>query len=176
MATAAILIASSSAVSAASFSDIPKGHWAAPGVTAMADAGIIPPSADGKFYGDRAITRAEMAQMASNLLLKVSPNSTADAKAIVQDWSKNGDKALTRYEIALMLANVCEKAHKGNLPAAQNSFSDVPKNHWAAKSVSLMAAMEVMEGYGDGTFRGDKTMDRYGAALVLNTLYKKLAN
>ncbi|MBR4382707.1 MAG: S-layer homology domain-containing protein [Selenomonadaceae bacterium] len=175
MATAAILTVSASTVSAAEFNDVNSMHWAYPSVTAMANAKIIPPSKDGKFYGDRNITRSEMAQMSANLLLKLSPESKAAAKKIVKKYSDNGDKAATRFEIASMLAEVYNKVHKGELPAASTTFVDVPAEHWAAESVNLMAAIKVMEGYGDGTFNGDQKMTRYEAALTIANLYKMLS-
>ncbi len=175
MATAAILTVSAGVVSAAEFSDVNSMHWAYPSVTAMADAKIIPRSKDGKFYGDKNVTRSEMAQMAANLLLKVSPESKAAAKNFVKKYSENGDKAATRFEIATMLAEVYAKAHKGNLPDVTTTFIDVPAEHWAAESVNLMVAIKIMEGYGDETFRGDQRMTRYEAALALATLYKILS-
>ena len=175
MATAAILTASASTVSAAKFSDVPEIHWAYSSVTAMADAKIIPPSKDGKFYGEKNVTRSEMSQMAANLLLKVSPKSNADAKKIIKNFSENGDKAATRFEIASMLFEVYAKAHKGDMPAAPTVFADVPAEHWAAESVNLMVALKVMEGYGDETFRGDQRMTRYEAATTLAKLYEILA-
>ena len=173
MATAAILTVSAGTASAASFPDIPNGHWAYNAITQMSDAGIVEGYGDGTFRGDRSITNTEMARMAANLLVKVSPQSAAYAKKLVEDSSN--DKVATRYEIALILANVCEKARNGNIPATPSAFSDVPNNHWAAKSVNLLAALKVMEGYGDGTFRGDRNMTRYEAGIMLAKLYKALS-
>lgn len=172
LATVAVLTASSSMVSAASFKDIPSGHWATPAITAMGDAGILEGYSDGTYRGDKPITCTEFAKMAGNLLVKLSPNSAADAKKIVEDSSS--DKNITRFEIALICSEVYNKV-KGNTPAASNVFSDVPADHWAAKAVNLMGATEIMSGYGDGTFRGDKNMTRYEAAIVLNALYKALS-
>ena len=176
LATITFLIASSNFAAAAEFSDVPSMHWAYSGVTTMADAKIIPPSKDGKFYGDKNVTRSEMAQMSANLLVKVSPKSKADAKKFIKKYSENGDKAATRFEIASMLAEVCVKAHKGELPVTQNLFYDVPAEHWAAESVNLMVSTKIMEGYDDGSFRGDQIMTRYEAATILAKLYKLLSD
>ena len=172
MAAAAFLTASSSLVSAAEFKDIPQNHWAYPKVTAMLNAGIIEGYGDGSYRGDRNITCTEFAKMAGKLLVKVSPNSAADAKKIIEDSSS--DKPVTRYEIALICSKVYTKV-KGDVSAAPNAFSDVPDSHWAANAVNLMAATKVMEGYGDGTFKGDRNMTRYEAALTLYSLYDKLS-
>ncbi|MBQ9480482.1 MAG: S-layer homology domain-containing protein, partial [Selenomonadaceae bacterium] len=40
--------------------------------------------------------------------------------------------------------------------AAANPFSDVPKDHWAYDAVTQLAADGVIEGYGDGTFLGNR--------------------
>ncbi|MBR1807246.1 MAG: S-layer homology domain-containing protein [Selenomonadaceae bacterium] len=173
LATAAVLTASSSFVSAAAFTDIPLNHWANRAVTAMSDAGIVEGYSDGTFRGDKAVTCTEFAKMAGNLLVKVSPNSTAAAKKLVEDSSS--DKNITRFEIALICSQVYTKV-KDNMLIVSNIFRDVPDDHWAAKAVNLMGTLKVMEGYGDGTFRGDKNMTRYEAALVLNGLYKAVSN
>ena len=173
--TAAFVGVSATALAANSFSDVPAMHWAYKSVTRMADAGILIPSANGKYEGDRNVTRSEMAQMSANLLKKLSPNSAADADKLVKTWSKDGNKDITRYDIAIMLADVYAKVNNGTLPAAPQAFSDVPKKHAASNAINLMAATEVMEGYGDGTFRGDRTMTRYEAALLLSNLYGRLS-
>ncbi|MBR1646391.1 MAG: S-layer homology domain-containing protein [Selenomonadaceae bacterium] len=175
MATAAILTFSANNVSAFEFSDVPTMHWAYSGVTTLVDAKIIPHSKDGKFYGDKNITRSEIAQMTANLLLKVSPDSKSVAKKIIKDFSENGGKAATRFEIATILSEVYAKAHKGDISVAPISFADVPAEHWAVESVNLMVTMKLMEGYGDGTFRGDRRMTRYEAAMTVAKLYEILS-
>ena len=48
--------------------------------------------------------------------------------------------------------------------AAANPFSDVPRDHWAYDAVTQLAADGVVEGYGDGTYRGDRNITRYEMA------------
>ncbi len=48
--------------------------------------------------------------------------------------------------------------------AAANPFEDVPADHWAYDAISRLAADGVIEGYGDGTFRGDQEITRYEMA------------
>lgn len=52
-------------------------------------------------------------------------------------------------------------------PAFANPFSDVPTNSWAYAAVQKLAAEGVIDGYGDGTFRGDKPMTRYEMAQIV---------
>ncbi len=51
--------------------------------------------------------------------------------------------------------------------AAGNPFSDVPAGHWAYNSVAKLAAAGVIEGYGDGTYRGDRNITRYEMAQMI---------
>ena len=51
--------------------------------------------------------------------------------------------------------------------AASNPFSDVPADHWAYDAVTQLAADGVIEGYGDTTFQGDKSITRYEMAQMV---------
>jgi hypothetical protein len=51
--------------------------------------------------------------------------------------------------------------------AASNPFVDVPANNWAYGSVSKLAQAGIIDGYGDGTFKGDKTITRYEMAQMV---------
>ena len=44
--------------------------------------------------------------------------------------------------------------------AAANPFEDVPADHWAYDAISQLAAEGVIEGYGDGSYRGDQAITR----------------
>lgn len=58
--------------------------------------------------------------------------------------------------------------------AAGSTFSDLPAQHWAYDAVRRLADAGIVDGYGDGTFRGDRTMTRYEMALVVaNALTKE---
>ncbi|MDF2927765.1 MAG: S-layer protein [Anaerospora sp.] len=50
---------------------------------------------------------------------------------------------------------------------AANPFVDVPAKHWAYDAVSKLAQAGIVDGYGDGTFRGDKNITRYEMAQIL---------
>lgn len=51
--------------------------------------------------------------------------------------------------------------------AASNPFSDVPAGHWAYNSVTKLASEGIIEGYGDGTFRGNRNITRYEMAQMV---------
>lgn len=51
--------------------------------------------------------------------------------------------------------------------ASANPFSDVPAKHWAYDSVTKLEKAGIVEGYGDGTYRGARTMTRYEMAQII---------
>ena len=53
------------------------------------------------------------------------------------------------------------------LAAPANPFVDVPAKHWAYDAVNTLAKAGIVDGYGDGTFRGDRTMTRYEMAQIV---------
>ena len=60
--------------------------------------------------------------------------------------------------------------------AAANPFEDVPADHWAYDAVAQLAADGVIEGYGDGTYRGDREITRYEMAqMVARAMAKNLS-
>jgi hypothetical protein len=59
---------------------------------------------------------------------------------------------------------------------AANPFSDVPAGHWAYASIAKLAAAGIVDGYGDGTYRGDRLMTRYEMAQIVAKAMAKGAN
>ncbi len=60
--------------------------------------------------------------------------------------------------------------------AAANPFEDVPADHWAYDAIAQLAADGVIEGYGDGTYRGDQEITRYEMAQMVARAMAKGAN
>jgi hypothetical protein len=52
-------------------------------------------------------------------------------------------------------------------PAFSQPFADVPTDHWAFDAIAELAAKGLVEGYPDGTFKGDRAMTRYEMAMVV---------
>ncbi len=50
---------------------------------------------------------------------------------------------------------------------AANPFVDVPAKHWAYDSVNKLAQAGIIDGYGDGTFKGQQNMTRYEMAQIV---------
>jgi hypothetical protein len=89
---------------------------------------------------------------------------------------KQNPKEATKMkkQTALALAAVFSLSVAGTaLAAPANPFVDVPAKHWAYDSVSKLAKAGIISGYGDGTYKGDKTLTRYEIAVIVG---KALAN
>jgi len=53
-------------------------------------------------------------------------------------------------------------------------FPDVPENHWAKDAVAALAAKGLVEGYPDGTFKGDRSATRWETAMIVARLLAKM--
>ena len=73
------------------------------------------------------------------------------------------------------LIQALEKVNKLFLlnPSKKASFPDVPADHWAKNAVDVLHGNGAIEGYPDGTFKGDRNMSRYEYAEML---YNALIN
>ena len=58
-------------------------------------------------------------------------------------------------------------------PNMSKEFPDVPENHWAYEAVTRLAGNDIVQGYEDGKFHGERTMTRYEMAeIIYNALSK----
>jgi len=53
-------------------------------------------------------------------------------------------------------------------------FPDVPESHWAKDAVAALAAKGLVEGYPDGTFKGDRSASRWETAMIVARLLAKM--
>ena len=67
----------------------------------------------------------------------------------------------------LSLALLFAAGGEGVSSAASNPFADVPADHWAYDAIAQLAEDGVIEGYGDDTFRGDRSITRYEMAQMV---------
>ena len=61
-----------------------------------------------------------------------------------------------------------------NFASAADSFSDVPRGHWAYDAVEQLAEKGIISGYGDSTFRGNNTVTRYEMAQMIAQALKNV--
>jgi hypothetical protein len=55
-----------------------------------------------------------------------------------------------------------------------SSFSDVAAHHWAFEALAYLQDAGLVEGYPDGSFRGDRPFSRYEMAMVVARIFTKL--
>jgi hypothetical protein len=53
-------------------------------------------------------------------------------------------------------------------------FPDVPDGHWAKDAVAALAAKGLVEGYPNGTFKGDRSASRWETAMIVARLLAKM--
>lgn len=57
--------------------------------------------------------------------------------------------------------------------ATADSFTDVPKDHWSYQALDYLAKEGVIDGMGDNTFQGGRTMTRYEMASIVAKAMQK---
>src|SRR5690625_3288846 len=62
----------------------------------------------------------------------------------------------------------------GTAAVQAQSFPDVAADHWAADAVERIADLGIVQGFPDGTYRGNESFTRYQAALVIERLLQVL--
>ncbi len=73
------LVALGQSVSATPFSDVPASHWAYQAIQSLAADGLVEGYPDGKFKGDRPLTRYEMAVIVARVIAKLQANGAGYA-------------------------------------------------------------------------------------------------
>ncbi|MBH0230789.1 S-layer homology domain-containing protein [Halobacillus yeomjeoni] len=149
-----------------------QNHWAENEVVYLVERNILTGYKDGSFKPDQKITRAEAATViAKELKLKLVSSDFSDVSD--QHWADeyigaakkagilNGyddgtfgpDSKLSRAEMATIVSRAYE------LKGEKSIFEDT-EEHWAHQYIDALAANGITNGYGDGTFKPDKSITR----------------
>lgn len=147
------------------FSDVPKGYWAANYIGYMQQFGIITGYSDGSFRPDAPVTRAEFAAIASRFeKLTEGSKSFTDVPdtywaaryinfAATRGWvtgysdgTFKPENTITRAEVAAVTCRLLERSAdqsyiRGHLKELR-TFSDMTESHWA-----YWYAMEAANGH-----------------------------
>lgn len=147
------------------FSDVPKGYWAANYIGYMQQFGIITGYSDGSFRPDAPVTRAEFAAIASRFeKLTEGSKSFADVPdtywavryinfAATRGWvtgysdgTFKPENPITRAEVAAVTCRLLERSADQNYIRSHlnelRTFSDITESHWA-----YWYAMEAANGH-----------------------------
>ena len=147
------------------FSDVPKGYWAADYIGYMQQFGIITGYSDGSFRPDAPVTRAEFAAIASRFeKLTEGSKSFTDVPdtywaaryinfAATRGWvtgysdgTFKPENPITRAEVAAVTCRLLERSADQNYIRSHlnelRTFSDMTESHWA-----YWYAMEAANGH-----------------------------
>ena len=147
------------------FSDVPKGYWAANYIGYMQQFGIITGYSDGSFRPNAPVTRAEFAAIASRFeKLTEGSKSFTDVSdtywaaryinfAATRGWvtgysdgTFKPENTITRAEVAAVTCRLLERSADQNYIRSHlnelRTFSDVTESHWA-----YWYAMEAANGH-----------------------------
>lgn len=97
LATALVVGATSSALAANPFVDVPRGHWAYSAVEQLANEGVIEGYGDNTYRGDRVITRYEMAQMVARALARNPQATTVGSTSISNTGRANLERLSAEF-------------------------------------------------------------------------------
>ena len=138
----------------------------------------------GQYNGAKATAFGGFVRPNENIMLSlastISPNDRAwNAGLSFKIGSGSDYKKITKGEVNELrkkndslqnqLNQLKEQLSKlsTRLSPKRASFPDVPKGHWASEAVETLHGNDVLDGYPDGEFKGDKQMTRYEYAQML---------
>lgn len=145
---------------------------------------------DGTIHPNASITRAEVAAVFYRLLtdearafcwsetnrftdtdpnrwyhISVSSLTSAGILAGYPDGTFGPDKPITRAEFA----SIAMRFVKASVPGGADRFSDIAES-WAREEINAAAALGIVSGYPDGTFRPQQPITRAEAVTLVNGL------
>ena len=147
---------------------------------------------DGTFKPDNDMTRAEAASIFARLIADAK-DETIPGKATFSDVSdtywcatelgyveKYGiiagyedgtfrpDAPVTRAEFTAMTVRYYDLFHDVKYPANTQKYTDVNSSYWAVKDISFATSEKWLNGYVDGTFKGDNNITRAEVITIIN--------
>ena len=147
---------------------------------------------DGTFRPNGNMTRSEAAAIFARLIAEAK-GETISGKSSFKDvasgeWYASYVAYLEKYDVIKGYADNTFRAENqvtraefvamsvryydlfGDLPTVSNTkkYSDVASDYWAVKEISVAKEIGWLNGYADGTFRGDNEITRAEAVTVIN--------
>lgn len=81
-------------------------------------------------------------------------------------WPVKPQGNITRAEVASIFYRLLKEDVRAEVTTTENSFSDVADDDWFNETVSSLAAMDIIAGYEDGTFRPNASITRAEFAAI----------
>ena len=76
------------------------------------------------------------------------------------DGTVRPNQSITRAEVATIFFRLLDDDYRAQIWSQQNSFSDVTASNWFNNAVSTLTTADILEGFPDGTFRGNQAITR----------------
>lgn len=187
---ALVLIFASAPVSAradVSFPDVKKGEWYYDYVTLCASYGIIDGYDDGLFHPDNLLKRGEFMKLVA-YIGELPATTMAEKHWADPYWGALNDSGvlwgldigksyeeleapITRFEMCVMIKNLCFNIYCENavsLSSPEKVIADYGSIDSKYKDSVVQAfGKGILDGYTDGTFRGNNTLTRSEAAAIV---------
>ena len=190
---------------AASFSDVPAGHTFYDAITWAAGQGIVGGYTNGNFRPGNSVTKAQFCVMLSRAFYPDEIAKYADASGRLPWFAPNTqalyhagvlantsftydyldanamDQPIPRFDMAQLMTNImngkgfsASEAQKVQAVAEINDYNPMPRQYKDA--VLNVYALGIITGYADGNFKGNITMNRGQAAVVIYRMMQYSGN
>lgn len=146
--------------------------------------------ADKTFSPDSPVNRAEVAQMLYNIAGEMAEGTNIFSDVSSTAWYHNAvtylsdrgivsgypdgtfdpDSEITRAELVKMVVSYAELA---GIPEVSNSFPDVASDHWAIWYIGVAEDAGYIEGYPDGTFGPERSINRAETVRIINAMLER---
>lgn len=170
------------------FADVSNNHWAYKEIIWAKNNGYVEGKTASNFEPESSLTRAEFTTLICRVLGYNSTESSEIFTDIKNHWANksitalaktgilNGyadgsfkpDALITREEVAKVMYYLSKNE---NLHSTIE-FSDVSKDRWSYQYICQMSALEIVEGYENGTFKPENPIKR---AEIVAILYRMFA-
>ena len=172
------------------FGDVPADHWAYDAVMYVDSMNLVHHYDGNTFRGSENATRYDLAYMMGRMAQMAQVQADKNFKGFSDvpkkhwcaqyvnlatnntekfefmsgygDGTFRGDEEVNRFDVALAFAAFAQIKAAGN----EQIFTDIPADHWAYDAVNALGERGIMEGYGDGSFRGENKITRYEVAMI----------
>lgn len=143
---------------------------------------------NGNFKPNKAMKRAEVAQVLSKIILGnkefkdfssfkdveeekwyAQAVACVESKGLMSGYENRTfkpEKEITRAEFAMVIYNYLNPDDKNK----NFNFKDVPNDFWAAKAINVLAANEIMVGRNKNEFNPNAKLKRCEAAVIINKI------
>jgi len=140
-----------SSASSAAFPDTPQNHWAYEAVQDLANKGLVKGYPDGKFLGNRSLSRYEFATVIDRLLqtiqdMKAAPEPAAVAPQVTQD-------DLNKIQVLVDTFQTQLNAIQDNVTQAQADIEALRQDVLDTKALANKAQATANASYGSGSNR-----------------------